>query len=135
RPNVAPDGVPVICRRVLLVTRPSGLLNFGVFVTLAACTRSSSFRVPPIGKERKIPRSRFTPPGPRNWLRPVLPKRTPCGCAHADGSYQTPELPTSPTFRTSPTRSAVCMLPGVLSSVPLAVTVNGRPLNAPHTPL
>ena len=35
----------------------------------------------------------------------------------------------SPIFFTSPTRSAVCVLPGVFNVFPSAVTVNGAPLN------
>ena len=64
-----------------------GLPNFGVFVMLDAFhAELRAGAVPAIGKVRNTEKSRFQPPGPRNWFSRDVPKRTPSGCAHAAGS-------------------------------------------------
>ena len=72
-------------------------------------------------------------------------RRTGCGrCCRSERrsaartrvvSNHVPAAPMLPVIVEVPTRSAVCWLLGVFSDVPLAVTVNGLPLNAANTPL
>ena len=49
-----------------LVTLLVGLPKLGVFVRFDASTRASIRWVPVRGNDRKIEKSRFQPPGPRN---------------------------------------------------------------------
>src|SRR6476661_3912457 len=114
-----------MCMKSPLVIADVGFANFGVLVMLVPSTRTSALCLFASGNVRNTEKSRFQPPGPRNWLRRLVPKHTHVGCSHASGSKYTPSAPILPTFVTGPTRLAVCVLFGVLSVVPSAVTVNG----------
>ena len=56
-----------------LVMLLTGLPNFGVLVTLDASTRNSIRCSPVRRKDRNTDRSRFQPPGPRNWFGRLVP--------------------------------------------------------------
>ncbi len=117
-----------------LVIDEVGFAKFALLVTLVASTLSSILCLFTSGNVRNTEKSRFQPPGPRNWFSRLFPKQTHVGWAQAAGSKYTPSAPILPTFVTGPTRSAVCVLFGVLRVVASAVTVNGVPLNAWKTP-
>src|SRR5437879_13309385 len=100
--------------KVALVIELLGFENCGVFVRLKASPRRSTFTPPRSPKANCRAILPFNPkvPGPVMMLRPVVPNRTPTGCAKLLVSNQ--GLPRLIPCRIliGATKSAVCVLLG-----------------------
>ena len=129
-----PFRIPVICMNAPLVTKPCGFPNFGVFVTLFASKRNSNRRVAPKGKPRRETCRGSRHPGHKTGCAPCCRTEHLAAAPTPSDCQYTPLAPISPTFVTSPTRSAVCMLLGVFGTAALAVMLKGVPLNAANVP-
>ena len=113
-----------------------GLPKFDLFVTLDASTRASIRCAATQGertedREVEVPSARAAElVDPRVAEADAFGLR-PCGRVEVEAV----RADVADLRRPSPTRSAVCRLPGVFNVVPSAVTVNGEPLNTPRMPL
>src|SRR5262245_30712397 len=95
-----------------------------------------SARYRPIGIVRNSDASRFQLPGPRNWLRPLLPQTAPTGCANAAGLIHCSFGPAEPyPIDVSPTTSIVWVPPDCCRPPLVPPIVNGLPDSHDAMPL
>src|ERR1017187_6056304 len=120
--------------KVDAVSEPFGLLNCGVLVKLKVSARSSTLARSPILKLLNSDRFSANNPGPLMMLRPVVPKLTPVGWEKLAVANQGLPVLMPCKIWTGATWLAVWVSPGVLRLLPLAVMLNGVPVNKVRTP-